>query len=184
MRRYVVPANPRTAAQTETRSVFAWLTSAWKYFPGAATEAWSLYADNNRITTRNAWLKQNIGPLRAETDLNELTISPSAGGGIAAQGMTVTPGSSALTVALTAPALPSGWTITTAWAAAIRDQDPHDGAFFVVTANSDNSSPYEVSLTGLTASQEYQVAGWFEFLKPDGSKAFGQNLRAQATPTA
>jgi len=184
VRRYVVPANPNTAEQQLTRNTFKFLNDLWKYFPQAAAAAWTLYGDNNRITNRNAWLKANISTLREATDLDNLTISPSAGGGIAAAGMNVTPGSSALTVDLTAPALPAGWTIVQAWAAALRDQDPQSGNLYIVTANFDASTPYAVSLTGLIATQVYQVAGWFEFMKPDGTKCYGQNLRDQATPTA
>lgn len=184
VRRYVVPANPNTAEQQKTRSVFAFLNDLWKYYPAAAAAAWTLYGDNNRITNRNAWLKANISILRTATDLDDLTLSPSAGGGIAAGGMSIAPTSLTLTVTLTAPALPAGWSIVKAWAAAVRDQDPHTGALFIITAASDATSTYDVVLGGLTASQLYQVGGWFEFLKPDGTTCYGQNLRGTGTPTA
>jgi len=184
VRRYVVPANPKSTEQMLTRNVFSFLNNLWKYYPGAATAAWTLYGDNNRITNRNAWLKQNISVLRSATDLDDLTISPSAGGGIAAAGISVAASSLTLTVTLTAPALPAGWTISNAWAAAVRDQDPHSGVLYIVTAASDATAPYAVVLGGLVATQLYQVGGWFEFTKPDGSLCYGQNLRATGTPTA
>jgi hypothetical protein len=184
VRRYTVPANPNTAGQQLTRNTFAWLNQVWKYFPGSAIAAWQLYADNNRITDRNAWIKQNLAQLRPATDITDIVLSPAAGGGIAAEGMTATAGSESITVALTAPTLPTGWTIVSAFAAALRNQDPQTEGFYEVTAGSDNSPPYEIVLTGLTATEEYVVGGWFSFLKPDGSNAYGVALQATATPTA
>jgi hypothetical protein len=184
VRRYTVPANPDTAGQKLTRNTFAWLNQVWKYFPGSAVAAWQLYADNNRITDRNAWIKQNLSQLRPETTITDIVLSPAAGGGIAAEGMSLTAGSESIAVALTAPTLPTGWTIVSAFAAAIRNQDPQTEGFYVVTAGSDNSTPYEITLTGLTATEEYVVGGWFQFLKPDGSNAYGVALQDTATPTA
>lgn len=183
VRRYAIPSNPKTTDQVKTRSIFSWLNQTWKYFPGSATQAWSLQADNLRITNRNAFLKANISPLRSAINLNDLTMSPAANGGIAAAGMLVTPATTSLTVALTEPALPTGWTITAAYAAAIKDQDPHSAVDYEVFAATDTLTPFEVSITGLTTATLYQVGGWFEFQKPDGSKAFGVNLRDQSTTT-
>lgn len=184
VRRYVVPANPNTAAQQETRSTFAWLQNVWKFFPAGATGAWELYANGFRITGRNAFAKVNLPPLRGKTDLSDFVFSPSASAGIVATGVTVTPGTESLQVTVGAPVLPTGWTITSAWAAAIAQQDPSSGALYQVTAGSDESTPYEITLTGLEAAQEYVVGAWFEYKKPDGSPAYGQSLMTTGTPTA
>lgn len=183
VRRYVVPANPNTSAQQLTRNTFRFLNDLWKFFPGGAIGAWNLYGDNSRFTARNGFLKLNVGPLRDQTDLDAMTISPAANGGIAAASMVVTPSAGTLTVVLTPPSLPTGWTVTSAFAAAIRDQDPQTGNIFTVVSGSDNSDPYSIALTGLTASQVYQVGGWFQYAKPDASLAFGQALQQQATPS-
>lgn len=181
VRRYAIPSNPKTTAQTETRSVFAWLNQTWKYYPGSATSAWQLYADNLRITDRNAFIKQNLSTLRTQSDLDNLTISPAANGGIAASGMVATPSTTSISVALAEPSLPTGWTITAAFAAAVKDQDPHSGVDYEVFASTDVSTPFVVDITGLTTATLYQVAGWFQFAKPDGSAAYGVNLRDQVT---
>jgi hypothetical protein len=73
--------------------------------------------------------------------------------------------------------------VTSAFAAAIRDQDPQTGNIFTVVSGSDNSDPYSIALTGLTAAEVYQVGGWFQYAKPDASLAFGQALQQQATPS-
>lgn len=184
VRRYTIPANPNSAEQQLTRNTFRWLTNLWKFMPGSAVNGWQLYADSNRITDRNAFIKLNNGPLREETNLLAMTISPSARSGIIAAGITVTPGSEQLTVALAAPALPTGWTITQAYAAAIRNQDPQTESFYTVTAAADAVAPWEIVLTGLVASEEYLVGGWFQFTRPDGTFAYGQSLQDTATPTA
>jgi hypothetical protein len=184
VRRYTVPSNPKTTAQTETRNTFKWLNDVWKFMPGSAVAAWQLYALNNRFTDRNGFIKVNLSPLRSQTDLTNFTFSPSAGSGLAAQAMNLTAGSEQITVALTEPALPNGWTITEAVAAAIKQQDPQTGTDFIVTADVDASTPFSIVLTGLEATQEYVVGGWFKFTKPDGSFAYGQSLMDTATPTA
>lgn len=182
-RRYVVPSNPNSVAQQETRNTFRWLTNVWKYMPAQALDAWAAYASSSRFTSVNGWIKQNLAALTEEADLANLVFSPAAGGGLAAAGIAIAPGSGQLAVTLTAPSLPTGWTISTSVAAAIRDQDPQSGALYVVSAAVDNSAPYVPTITGLTASELYQVGGWFVFTKPDGSLAYGQALPSTGTPS-
>lgn len=183
VRRYVIPANPNSPAQQLTRNTFRFLNKLWQYLPQGALGAWTLYGDNSRFTNRNGWLKLNTGVLRDETDLLLLTMSPSAGGGIVASGMVATPGSESISVALTAPELPVGWTIDAAWAMAIRNEDPQTSDIYDVAAGFDDTAPYEVNLTGLTDDEEYVVGGWFEFTKSDGRKAYGVAVTDTATPT-
>lgn len=182
VRRYTIPANPNSSEQQLTRNTFKFLTNLFKYFPGSALDAWNLYADSSRITSRNAFIKLNNGPLREETDLNNLIISPSARSGIIASAMVLTPGVGQITVDLTAPSLPTGWTVTQAFAAAVRDQDPQTEAFYEVTAGSDAAAPWSIVLAGLD-TELYQVGGWFQFTRPDGTFAYGQSLMDTATPT-
>lgn len=182
-RRYVIPANPQTAEQTLTRSTFSFLTNLWKYMPAAATAAWDLYADNSRITNRNAFLKLNLSNLRAAANLNSIVLSPSAGSGLAASAVVLTPGNDQVTVDVTAPTLPTGWSIDKAVAVAVRDQDPNTGALFVVSAGEDATSAYQIILTGLASAVTYQVQAFFVFTKPDGSKAYGVSIGGQALTT-
>lgn len=184
VRRYVVPANPNTSAQQATRGAFKWLMEAWKFWPAAATSAWKLYGDSLQITDRNAFAKANVAALRSETDLDNLTISPAARSGLVASAMVLTAGSSQITVDLTAPVLPTGWAITSAFALAIPQQDPTTDADYRIVSGFDASSPYSIVLAGLTPSIPYVVGGWFEFTKPDGTKAYGQSVQDEATPTA
>jgi hypothetical protein len=183
-RRYAIPSNPNTADQQETRNTFKWLNDVWKYMPAGAVGAWNLYAQNNRFTARNGFIKQNLSPLREESDLTNFIFSPAANGGLPAASIACAAGSGDITVTLGAPSLPTGWSIEKAIAACVRQQDPQTGQLFVVTSAEDDTAPYSaLVLSGLTASQVYVVGGWFEFLKPDGSFAYGQALMDTETPS-
>lgn len=184
VRRYVIPANPDTADQKKTRGAFKWLMEAFKFMPTGATAGWKLYGDSLQITDRNAWAKANVSPLRTATDLNTLTVSPAARSGLVAANMGLVAGSSKIDVTLTAPILPDGWSITNGWALAIPQQNPQTDSDYAMVANNDASTPYEIELAGLTPAQEYLVGGWFEYERPDGTKAYGQSLQDTATPTS
>lgn len=183
VRRYVIPANPNTSEQQLTRSAFKWLQNVWRYAPSVFQEAWAAYASGQPLTDRNAFGKFNIGPLRTAANLALFVMSPGAKSGPPAAAIGLTPGAGQITVALTAPSLPTGWTISEGIAAAIRDQDPNSGVLYTITAGTDATSPYSIVLAGLTAGQLYQVGGWFKYIRPDGSFAYGPNLLSSATPT-
>lgn len=182
-RRYVVPSNPRSSEQTLTRNVFRWLQQAFAYYPTAALAAWELKAENNRITANNQWIKDNLSVLREETDLNNLVMSPAAGGGVAAASFTPTPGNDQVQLVLGAPALPTGWTIIAAHFAAVEDQDPQTETFYQVFYATDVTPAYDVTITGLKSAVTYQVAGWFEYLTDTGKTVYGPNSRDTALTT-
>lgn len=182
VRQYVIPANPNTPGQQLTRNAFKYLNRLWSYLPAGALGAWDLYGNNQRYTARNGWLSVNNGALRTKTDLTDLIMSIGAGSGIIAQGMAVVGGAGTATVTLTAPPLPTGWTITKAWAMAVQSVDPQTSDVYQAVAGSDDAAPYEVALAGLTNGVEYVVGGWFEYLKADGKKAYGISLQDTVTP--
>lgn len=180
-RRYVIPSNPNSVDQQETRNTFRWLNNVWKFMPAGAVAAWQLYGQNNRFTDRNGFIKINLSDLREEATLANFIFSPAAGGGLVAAGISVTPGATQLAVTLTAPTLPTGWTITKAIAAAVRQQDPQSGVLYTVFTAEDAATPFVPTITGLAAAQVYVVGGWFEFLKADGNPAYGQALMTTGT---
>lgn len=183
VRRYVVPSNPQSTAQTLTRNTFGWLQNVWRYMPSGALAAWNQYATNSRFTAVNGFIKQNLSNLRDETTISQIILSPATGGGIPVQAMTLTPGTGQITVALTAPSLPTGWTIQAGHALAIRQQNPQVDEHFTLTYGTDTSTPYSIVLSGLTASQVYVVGGWFSYAKTPTEFAYGISAIATATPT-
>lgn len=182
VRQYVMPANPKTAEQTKTRSVFAFLCAVYKTINAAVQAAWVLYAKGQSFTDRNAWISQNLTALRTATDLKGMVFSPGAKGGIVAHQMTIVPGTGSLSVTLTSPSLPTGWTITAAHVVAIKDGDPHtDNAVTTTAYGTATTSPFTVALT--VAAGTYDVFGYFQFAKTDGSTAYGPSITDQGTAT-
>jgi len=182
-RRYVIPSNPKSTEQTLTRTTFSWLQHAFAYFPTAAVAAWELKASNNRITANNQWIKDNLALLREETDLNQLVMSPAAGGGVPAGAFTVTPGNDQLQLVLAAPSLPTGWSIVKAHFAVIEDQDPQTETFYTVSYAEDASAAYDQTITSLKSAVLYQCAGWFSYLTDTGKTVYGANQRTTGLTT-
>lgn len=182
-RRHVVPSNPQTSGQTETRNTFSWLNNVWRYLPAEVQEAWHAYASGQPLTGRNALVKLNLADLRSQTDLTNFIFSPSAKSGPVAASLVVTPGDDQLTMALTAGSLPTGWTIVEAVAAVIRQQDPQSGTLYETTAGTDATDPYSINITGLASAQTYVVGGWFKYLRPDATNAYGPALMTTGLTT-
>lgn len=182
-RRWVQPANPNTLAQQDTRNTFKWLMSVWNFMPSLVQESWDAYAEGQAMTGRNALAKFNVAALKNDADLADFLFAPAAKSGPVDGGVVVTPGAGQLSVAITAPTLPAGWTIEAGRAAVIRQQDPQSGTLYTVTAGEDLTSAYAVVLTGLTAAQTYVVGAWFKYVKPDGTFAYGRATMTTGTPS-
>lgn len=183
VRRYLVPANPQSTEQTKTRSVFSWLQSVYKVAPSLVTDVWKLYARGKALTDRNAFSKFNVSILRTASDLETFTMSPGALGGLPPISQANTPGSGTISCAVTVPSvLPTGWTITSAITAVLRDQDPHSGLFYNISAAEDLTSPYTNAFSGLAAG-DWEVFSWLKWARPDGSIAYSPSIQSDATVT-
>lgn len=185
-RQYVVPANPKSDAQEQTRGVFSFLNGVWKVMDGNAQAPWTLFSKGRPFFNRNAWIKANLPGLRGATgdpavDLSTMQLSPGANGGIAASGIaTASAGAGALAVTLTAPDLPDGWAIVKAHAIAKKQVEADTSLDYSSAYQFDVSDPYVPTFAGL-ATGTYAAFAWFEYTKPDGSTAFSPSLyHAQA----
>lgn len=183
VRRHVIPANPRTTSQMDTRNVFSWLSSLWKEMTTDAQTPWVAFSKGKPLTDRNALNQMNVGPLRTATTLNAMVMSPGSGGGLAALTAVATPGSGQISIAVTAPTPPVGWTVTKAVGMAVRDQDPHTGTLFTTVTAEQAVLPGNVVLTSLAHVEVYQWGLWLLWLKPDGTTAYSTAIRGQATTT-
>lgn len=183
VRRYAIPSNPKTADQTEVRSVFSYLNNVWKFAPTLMVAAYDAYASGQPLTGRNGLIKQNLATLQTATDVEDFVFSPGAKSGIALAGMSVTPGTDKLTIDATAPDLPTGWTISAVIACALPNEDPHSTTMFIPAAAQDASAPYSFDITGLVTGQEYVVGAWAKFTRPDGTFAYGRSISDTGTPT-
>lgn len=184
VRRWTTPANPQSSEQMLTRNAFSFLNAVYKLAPPLVTDSWAAYAQNLVMTARNGWIKNNLPTLRGTANLNGMVMSAGALGGLPPTAISVTPGAGQLTVDITAPTtLPTGWTIASAVAAVIPDQDPDTGVLTTITADEDVTAPYSIVLTGLTAAQLYQAFAWLTWTRPDGKTAYSASIRTTGTPT-
>ena len=182
VRSYATPSNPRTTNQMKTRNSFSWLSDAWKTLNAAVQAVWTAYAKGQVMTDRNAWISKNNAALRTATDLSGMIVSPGTASGVVAAGIEVTGSAGSLSVALTAPTLPTGWTITKAHAVAIKQQVPtSDTTDPTSYYASDDTSPYAPAIT--VPAGTYQVFGFFEFQRDDGKTAFGMSITGTGTAT-
>ena len=183
-RRYVVPANPKTVKQQSNRAVWQLLNQAFLYAPAAIKQAFDAYSIGKPMTGRNKFFSDNQKLLAVDpkpAGLDGLVMSPGNGGGLPATNLTVTPGALSLTLEVTLPEVPAGWTLAGAVGAAVKQQSPTDaftGKWFVVTKN---TALDEVEITGLEAATEYVVGYFLKWTKPDGSTAYSVSLSGSGT---
>lgn len=179
----VIPANPQSSSQTQTREVFAFLQEYYKFAPAIAREPWIAAVTGIPMTEINMVLSKNISPLRTQTDLDLMVLSPGAKGGIPPASITPTPGSGTMSVAVTAPSLPTGWTIAAAQGVMVLDQDPHDPIEASPVAVEDTTASYTLAFSGLTSSVVYQLGVWLKWNTPSNDIAYSVALRDQVTPS-
>jgi hypothetical protein len=185
-RRHVIPANPKSTAQTLTRDVFATLREMYKRTGSVGRAPWEAFARGRPFTGMNSFVGENLRLLRPEADMDNFLGSPGAGGGLAfPTGVAATgSGTGEVDATLTAPTLPTGWSITNAHALAFRQQAP-DAIFpGILVEGSDATAPYEITLAGLGAAQACVVSMWFEYEKPDGNTAYSVAITDTATSGA
>ena len=181
-RRYVIPANPQSTAQQQTRNVFTTLTQIWKNFTSDLSAPWVAFATGKALTDRNAFLKFNVAALRAGTDWTGYIGSPSANGGVALVSAPATGGVGTIDVTATAPTPPTGWTLSKVVSFARKNDDPHTTTDMSVLVASDSTAPYAPAFTGVAAGN-YVVSTWAVWTKDDGKLAYGQSIESTATVT-
>lgn len=186
-RQYVIPANPRTTAQTAVRNLFAYLREMWKLAPSEVVATWNAFASGRPFTGMNKWVGENVRVLNGETDLINLIGSPGSGGGLPPSAFAATTGTTPgeIDFDFTVPTdIPDGWVLSKAVAVAVPDADPTGffaGPFVqeVVAV-----APWDGTLTGLPAGANCQVMGWLVWEKPNGALAYSVSLSDQAAADA
>ena len=182
VRGHVVPANPNTVAQQEVRGIFSTLSAMWNRAPSIFREPWTANAAGNPYTNRNKLVALNSAPLKNQTTLANFVFSPGMGGAIPPASIVITPGVGQLSVAVTAPSLPTGWTITAAQGACLLDGDPSPVLIRTPVAAEDTTSPYAVVFTGLTVAL-HRVGVWLKWTAPDLSTRYSTAITGSGTPT-
>lgn len=183
-RQHAVPKNPKTDAQMTTRGTFQWVHDQFKFLPTEVQEVWTLYAKSAAMTAMNAFMQANIGPLRGKDDIADIVFTKPVRSGAPAVDLTLTPGSGTITLTASAPTLITGWSITHFVGVAMEDEAPdHEHEAIISKAGVETEAPYTVTLTGLKHGQKYQCGGFFKYMRPDGSVAYGAAFTGNTTTT-
>lgn len=184
VRRYAIPANPRTTKQVSNRDIWQFNNQAWLYAPASVKAAFNGFAVGKPLTGRNKFFQDNQKLLAtdpAPADVQGYIMSPGSGGGLPASALIVTPGADKLTLTATIPDVPDGWAIASVQGAAIENVDPTDpfpGKWFT---GQDAVAPYSVEITGLETGTEYAVGLWIVWTRPDGKTAYSVSLSGLGT---
>jgi hypothetical protein len=185
-RRYVIPANPRSTAQQLTRNTFATLREMYKRTGTIGRAPWEAFARGRPFTGMNSFVGENLRLMRGQADMDDFLGSPGAGGGLAFPGMSLTAagGSGAVTATLTAPTLPTGWSIVEAAGLAINQQAPDSIFLAQLVEDSDDTAPYELVFPGFAPAAPVVVSTWFVYEKPDGRLAYSVGITDAGTTEA
>ena len=183
MRQHVIPANPQSIAQTLTRDAFASAAAIWKLMGPLGIAPWDRFAVGQVLTGRNALQGRYVTENRGEVDLQSWNMSPGAKGGTPlVSAVLSSPGVNDILVTTVTPTPPTGWTVRSTVAMAIRDQDPQTGVLFATTEDEDVGGLLPL-LPNLTTAVSYIVGAWIDWTKPDGSRAYSVATMGAFTPS-
>ena len=187
VRSFTPPAQPRTPAQLAVRNAFSAGNAFYESGIQQFVDAWEDRRGSSAGTGRNIFVGSLIRSTQGETDLDAFEIIEGAAQ-FPAPVVTVTAGSAQLTPAVTPPTPPTGFTISGYLRVVIGNFDPH-AAFVQENWNSlqlfaATEADIEAAITGLTASQEYQVSIAAQYTRTsDMSIFYSSGGQVTGTPT-
>ena len=183
VRQRVTPANPKTTAQVLTRDIFLGLELRWKQAGPLMRAVWDRFAVGQIPVGRNSYLGKNIAVIRGDPGMDDYIGSPGAKGGLPPTSLVLaTIGAGAIEATITAPAAPTGWTLTSGIATALKDQAPEAVVTDTVQEGEQVVLPGDVVFTGLD-TVAYWVQAWLKWAKPDGVVAYGTSISATIVVT-
>jgi len=182
-RRYVIPANPNTEAQQETRSTFSMLDGLYKYMQTNAQAPWVLAAKGKPIIPRNGVISTNLPILRGETDITNIIMSPGVKGGLPLSGLTAETGASSgeIDATATVPGTPVDWTMNGVTFIAQPQREPTELVTEVLPEAQVTASPWTTTFDSLSAGDDYVISAFIEWERADGQTAYGVSKSVVAT---
>lgn len=182
-RRYVIPANPRTVAQTTTRTTFSKLREIWKVLPAVGRAPWDSFATGRQFLGLNAFIGENMRVIRGDADMDDFIGSPGARGGLAPSATLIAQGSGTgeIDITLTNPTLPAGWTFESANAIAFPQQDPAVDFVLPMKSGTELVANTLFTLTGFTTALACVCAAWLILRKPNGELAYSVGVTSAVT---
>lgn len=190
VRRFSKPSNPNTSAQQDVRNAFSNLTKAFVLQPGNMRAAWDSYVTGKPMINRNAWLASNVAAIASTGDNADATPTPGDSSTLAPTAVVATAGVAQISVAVTVPAVPNGWTIEDVVALAVDNSNPWNQAPGILSAADltfheadDSSAPYAPVITGLDTVL-HAVWAFIIWNAPDGSARYSASMLGNSvTPT-
>lgn len=178
VRERVIPANPRTTAQSAQRDLFAFVVSAWQRAPAAVQNAYIASAKSADMTGFNLFTKRNLVSLRNKTNLLDFMASPGQSGANPLASITASGGAGQVTVsALLGDTIP-GTVTDRVHFVLIRDGAPSGALDRNFLYTSDTDAPYEATFTGLEAGN-YVVFAFTQCTEAKGKVVYSVSLSAQ-----
>ena len=185
-RQHVVPANPRSTAQTTQRNLFS---TGNGFFRGSGTNAvapWNDAVKGRPLIARNLFLQKYVAANKGQTDLSHYIGSPGSHGGIPLTSLTADASTAGqITITGGIPDAPTDWTAVNFVGLLVPDQGPTDGFTGVlteaVTASPTPGSDSTITFTGLTASDVFDCVAWIQWQNANGEAAYGPSRVVQAT---
>jgi len=178
---HVVPANPRTTAQTAQRNLFSNIIEFFKRAGVLARAPWDAFAVGRPLLGRNVIVQSNVAVLKGQADMSLWIGSPGNAGGLPGTSLALnvaTPGHVIATLNLGDP--PTGWSIASVIAVA-QEQRAVDVIMTAPPVEDEDAAATApgsgvVDLT--VASGTYVVSAWPKWTKPDGKTAYGPSITA------
>lgn len=125
VRTRVIPANPNTTAQQETRGVFATLNEMWKRMPTWARKPWQYFVRGKPLTARNRFLQVNLPLLINDADLSDIMLGDNTGQAVKGDIKALTDNADGtFGMLVTQPTAPVGYTLTEPYGFAVLTGDP------------------------------------------------------------
>jgi len=185
-RRYVIPGNPRTAAQQLTRTTFATLREMWKLLGTDGRSPWTAFATGRPFLNLNAWVGENMRVVRGDALFTDFLGSPGARGGLPPVSFAGAAGvvSGEIDCTFVFPTIPTGWTHVESVVVAFPDQDPALDFVGPLIINKEAAPTTVVTVGGLGSAVSCIVAGWLVWTKPNGQTAYSVSLNDTATTFA
>ncbi len=115
MRRYVTPANPNSDSQKATRGVFGWCNGVWKQMDPAGQAPWIAFAKGKPLTQRLHQKEPQQSSRHGRRPRHDTRADPDIPGcerlAGRARHRTADDMAHGLTVTITPPDVPEGWTV-------------------------------------------------------------------------
>jgi len=186
VRQRVVPANPKTAAQSETRNVFREASNSFRLLPSTVVDAFAAFTTGRALTTRNAYTSEFVRQLRGKNDLADWVTSPGARGGPALASFAGVAGALAGEIDLTygLPTAPAGWAAASLQVVASPDHNPEEPWVDPIDAFPDAALTGSLTIDNLTPNTLYAVSAHIVWTRPDGASAFSVSRTALITSAA